>query len=227
MTRVAEENQTVAPGEVVVEDEDLNPHSGVFVEGGKIRSKFVGTVEYAGTSVRVVPEAGRYVPSEGDIVIAEVEDVSFSSWRLDMDSPYQAMLRIDDAADEYIDLDEDELTDFYEVGDTVVAKVSQVTSGYDVNVSMMDERCRKLNSGRVVEIPPPKVPKVIGKQGRMVRNIKQATSTRIIVGENGLVWIEGEQEGLAARAVEKAASSHQQDLHEQISDWIEQRGESL
>lgn len=222
MTRVKDEKELVAPGDVVFEGNDVNPHSGVFTENGKIRSKFTGVVEYKGSSVRVVPMSGRYIPQEGDIVIGEVSSVSFSNWRIDLNSPYESMMKIDVAVDEYIDLDEDDLSDYFDVGDAVVAKVSNVTDGYDVNVSMEDRRCRKLHDGRVIEISPSKVPRVIGKKGTMVKQIKEKTDTNIIVGQNGLVWIKGDKANLAVRAVKKVErEAHVDGLTDKMAEWLE------
>jgi len=53
----------------------------------------MGVVEYGKSSVRVVPMSGRYIPEEGDVVIAEVSSVGYSNWRADLNSPYEAMLR--------------------------------------------------------------------------------------------------------------------------------------
>lgn len=227
MTRVKEEKDLVAPGDVVFDGEEIQPRTGVYSDDSKIRSKFVGVVEYAGNSVRVVPMSGRYIPQEDDIVIAEVTSVGYSNWRVDLNSPYEAMLKIDVAVDEYIDLDEDDLTDYFDVGDAIVTQVSNVTEGFDVNVSMEDRRCRKLRGGRVIEISPSKVPRVIGKKGTMVKQIKDKTGTKIIVGQNGLVWISGDNPNLAAQAVRKVErEAHVEGLTDKIGEWLdEQRGD--
>ncbi|WP_414837034.1 exosome complex RNA-binding protein Rrp4 [Candidatus Nanohalococcus occultus] len=226
MTRVKEENELVTPGDVVFEGEDIHPHSGVYEEDSKIISEFMGTVEYSGSSVRVVPMSGRYIPSEGDIVIGEVSSVSFSNWRVDIDSPYEAMMKIDVAVDEYIDLDEDDLSDYFDVGDAIVTEVTNVTEGFDVNTGMEDRRCRKLTGGRIVKIAPSKVPRVIGRKGTMVRQIKEKTDTTIIVGQNGLVWIKGEDENLATKAVKKVErEAHIDGLTDKMAEWLEKESE--
>ncbi|MFB6244976.1 MAG: exosome complex RNA-binding protein Rrp4 [Candidatus Nanohaloarchaea archaeon] len=224
MTRVKEANDLVAPGDVISEGEDVHPHSGVYQDDDKIVSKYAGTVEYSGSSVRVVPMSGRYIPEEGDIVIGEISSVSFSNWRVELDSPYEAMMKIDVAVDEYVDLDDDDLTNYFKVGDTIVTEVVNVTQGYDVNVGMEDKRCRKLKGGRIIEISPSKVPRVIGKKGTMVRQIKNETDTKIIVGQNGLVWIKGEKENLATRAVRKVEEeAHTEGLTDEIAEWLDEQ----
>jgi exosome complex component RRP4 len=226
MTRVKEEKDLVAPGDIIFEGDEINPHSGVYNDQGKIKSKYVGVVEYSGSSVRVVPMSGRYIPEEGDIVIGEISDVGYSNWRMDLNSPYEAMLKIDVAVDEYIDLDEDDLTDYFDVGEAVVAQVTNVTEGFDVNVSMEDDRCRKLRGGRIIEISPSKVPRVIGKKGTMVKQIKNKTGTNMIVGQNGLVWIKGSNANLAAKAVRKVEEeAHTSGLTDKIGEWLDEQVE--
>lgn len=228
MSRVAEDSDLVAPGDLLAEDGETRPGNGTYQEDGKIYSKYNGTVRYSDDRVDVTPRSGRYIPQEGDIVIGEVSRVSYSSWNVELDSPYEGMLKIDTAVDEYIDLDEDELTDYYDVGDAIVVKVTSVSEGMDVNLSMMDKRCRKLSGGRIIEIPPSKVPRVIGKQGTMIKQIKNKTNTKMIVGQNGRVWIRGEHENLAARAVKKVErEAHTSGLTQKIGDWLDEQLEEV
>lgn len=224
MSRVKEEKDLVAPGDTVYDGEELYANQGVYEKEGKIVSKYVGVVEYSQNSVRVVPMSGRYIPEEGDIIIAEVTSVGYSNWRADLNSPYDGMLKIDVAVDEYIDLDEDDLTDYFDVGDAIVVEVSSVTEGYDVNLSMEDKRCRKLTGGRVIEVYPSKVPRVIGKKGTMIKQIKKKTGCKVIVGQNGRVWIHGDKANLAARAVKKVeAEAHVDGLTDKIGDWLDEQ----
>jgi exosome complex component RRP4 len=225
MTRVKDDKQLVAPGDVVFDGDEIRPHTGVYDENGKIKSKYVGVVEYGGSSVRVVPMSGRYIPQEGDIVIGEISSVGYSNWRVDLDSPYESMMKIDVAVDEYIDLEEDDLTDYFDVGYAVVTKVTNVTEGFDVNVSMDDKRCRKLRGGRVIKISPSKVPRVIGRKGTMVKQLKNKTDCKIIVGQNGLVWIKGDHANTAAKAVKKIEEeAHINGLTEKkIGNWLDEQ----
>jgi len=226
MTRVKQSNDIVVPGDTIVEDEDMNVNSGVYKEQDKIKSKYLGTVMYSGNSVMVRPMGGRYIPEEGDTVIGEVSRVSYSRWSVDLKSPYEGNLNIADATDEYVDLDEDDLTDFYDVGDAVVVKVKNVTKSMDVDLTMTDKRCKKLEGGRIVQVPPSKVPRVIGKKGTMVKQINKVTNCNIIVGQNGLVWISGDKANLAARAVKKVEDeAHVDGLTDKMADWLEEQTE--
>jgi exosome complex component RRP4 len=228
MSRVKEEDDLVTPGDLITDADALSAVSGAYEENNKIYSKHLGTVHYSGQEVEVRPMSGRYMPSEGDTIIGEVTRVSYSRWTVEFNSAYEGSLNIADATDEYVDLDEDDLSDFYEVGDAVVIKVKSVTDGMDVDLSMKDKRCRKLEGGRVIEIAPSKVPRVIGKQGTMVKQINEKTNCNIIVGQNGQVWISGDRANLAARAVKKVErEAHTENLTDRMSEWLEEELEAM
>ena len=227
MSKVKEDNEIVAPGDLVAEG-DERPGSGVYAEKGKIYSKFTGTVKYSGDSVRVQQMDGRYIPEEGDVVIGEVTRVSYSRWNVDLDSPYEGTLNISEASDQYVDLDEDDLTDFYDVGDAIVVKITSVSESMDVDLTMLDDKCRKLEEGRIVNISPHKVPRVIGSQGAMVQQINRKTNCHIVVGQNGLVWIHGQHPSIAAEAVKKVEEeAHTSGLTDRIGEWLEEKIEEV
>lgn len=221
MTRLKDDNEVVAPGDPLAEDDELEAGTGAYREYDKIKSKYFGSVTFSSGSVSVRPNSGRYVPEAGDTVIGEVSRISYSRWTVELNSPYDGQLDISEATDEYVDLDEDDLTDYFEVGDAIVVKVKSVTESMEVDLTMDDRRCKKLEGGRVVEIAPSKVPRVIGKNGRMVKKINSLTNCNIIVGQNGRVWIDGEHASAAAKAVKKVEEeAHRDNLTETIEEFL-------
>ena len=50
----------------------------------------------------------------------------------------------------------------------------------------------KFKGGIIVDIAPTKVPRLIGKKGSMINMIKDKTKCKIVVGQNGLVWVKGD-----------------------------------
>ena len=80
---------------------------------------------------------------------------------------------------------------------------------------------RKLKGGVVIKITPSKVPRLIGKQGSMVNLIKEKTGTVIRVGQNGLVWLDGEKVEKAIKAIKLIdEKSHIYGLTEGISKLL-------
>ncbi len=197
---------------------------GCYEENGKVFSKTVGLAEDKGGMFFVIPLAGIYNPKRGDGVIGRITDIIFSKWLADINSPYEAVLPLSEATEEFIDLTKADLTKFFNYGDLIFAEITQVTKTKNIQLSMKDRKCRKLKSGRLIAVTPSKVPRIIGKAGSMVEMIKEMTGTQIVVGQNGLVWVRGENEDIAAEAIliieEK---SHMNGLTDFIKNMLEER----
>ena len=70
-------------------------------------------------------------------------------------------------------------------------------------------------------------PRVIGKEGSMVILIKQATGCNVMVGQNGLIWIDGEPEAevIAEKAILKInAEAHLSGLTDRIKEFLDKSG---
>ena len=58
----------------------------------------------------------------------------------------------------------------------------------------------------------------------MVEMIKELTGTQIVVGQNGIVWVKGENESIAAEAILLIEQrSHIQGLTDQIKEILEKK----
>ncbi len=215
-----EERSIVVPGDVLAEGMDMLPSFGTIRDGENIISTRVGLIRTRDNAVKVLPLSGRYSPQEGDYIIGKVDEVSFSNWFININSPYDGTLPLALASNDYIDRKED-LANYYGIGDVVFAKIDQVTKNKSVNLTMKDYRARKLKGGRIVEITPYKVPRLIGKKGSMIETIKKHTGCNIVVGQNGWVWIKGDDEELAAEAVQMVENqSHLEGLTSRIKEFL-------
>ncbi|MBI2660011.1 hypothetical protein HYX07_02525 [Candidatus Woesearchaeota archaeon] len=68
------------------------------------------------------------------------------------------------------------------------------------------------------------MPRIIGKMGSMVTMIKDATRCNITVGQNGLIWIDGEPQNelLAIQTIRKIEKeSHLSGLTDKIKEFLE------
>lgn len=215
--------EVVVPAEVLAEGMDNLPGIGTYRDGDKICAGRLGLTYIDGRTIKLIPLSGRYTPKRNDTIICKIIDISFSGWRVDTNSAYSAMLSMKDATSDYIQKGAD-LTQYYNLGEYIVAEVVNVTSQKLVDVTMKGPGLHKLKEGRVIEVSPHKVPRVIGKQGSMVSMIKQATNCRIIVGQNGLVWIQGEpdKELLVEKTIRKIEKeSHLAGLTDRIQKFLE------
>jgi len=200
------------------------PGHGTYLEGDKVFSKFIGLVEQKNDVFFVIPLSGVYNPKRGDGVIGRIDDVIFSKWLVNINSPYQAVLPLSEATEDFIDLTKTELTKYFDYDDLIFAEISTVSKTKNVQLSMRDRKCRKLRGGRVIKVTPAKVPRIIGKAGSMVEMIKDLTETQIVVGQNGLVWVKGDNEDIAVEAVMTIEEkSHTQGLTEYIKTMIQNK----
>lgn len=220
---LAKDHEVVVPGEVLADGMEYLPSHGTYRLGDKIYANQTGLLMIEGKVLKTIPMAGVYLPRKHDVVIGKVIDILMTGWRLELNSPYSAVLPLKDATFDYIKKGAD-LTEFFALDEYVVCKIVQVTSQYLVDVSMKGPGLRKLHGGRVIRVTAPKVPRIIGKRGSMIGLVKQATDCQITVGQNGLIWIDGEpeQERMAIdtiRMIEEQA--HVPGLTEKIKAHLE------
>ena len=218
------DKDVVTPGEIVAEGMDYLPSQGTFREGDDIIATRMGLAYIDGRVIKVIPLSGRYDPRPGDMVIARVIDMGFSAWYLDIGCANNAALPIRETQ-EYIENGAD-LSRYYKFGDYIVTKVIRVTRN-NIDVTMKEQGLRKLGVGRLLKVNTSKVPRIIGKQGSMISMIKEKTNCRIVVGKNGLVWLQGEpaDEAVATKAIQTInEESHKEGLTEQIEALVSKKG---
>jgi exosome complex component RRP4 len=184
------DKDVVVPGQVVATGMEYLPSNGTYRLGDDIRANRLGLMKIEGKVLKTIPLAGVYLPQKNDVIIGKVIDILMSGWRLNLNGPYSAVLQVKDATFDFIAKGAD-LTKYFDLEDYVVAKIIQVTSQNLVDVTCKGPGLRKLNGGRIIKVGPHKVPRIIGTKGSMISMIKCATDCRIIVGQNGVVWLEG------------------------------------
>lgn len=222
-----DDKSKVLPGDVIAEGDSLAGRS-TYKEDGKIKSKVLGVARTEKSPIRVVPLSGGYIPQDkggedNEMVIGRVSGIGPSHWWVDLDSPYDGYLSLSEGSDEFIDLDETELSEVYDIGDLIYTEVIKVTKEKDVKLSMQGRMCKKLTGGRIVRISPSKVPRLIGKGGSMVELIKDETDSQIIIGQNGIVWVSGGNEDLACEAVKLVdKKGHKKGLTEKVEKLLEE-----
>ena len=193
------EKEIVVPGEELAKSMELLPGRNTFREGDFIIAKKLGLVSTSHRVISVVPLNSAYIPHQGDMVIGEVTDIQHNGWVVNVNAPHDAFLPLAGVR-EYVDPTKTSLSKYYDIGDLLYAKVNGV-QGNSIYLSMQDIKSKKFRGGRIASINPAKVPRLIGKQGSMIRMIKDATGCRINAGQNGKVWIEGEKAGECIKAM--------------------------
>ena len=183
------EKDLVVPGELLAED-DYYPGRGTFEDDGKICSKLLGLVSLRNKKISVIPLKSKYLPKKGDVVIGKIDDVRFSMWGVDINSPYSGIL----PASEVFGREKKELSRVFDIGDVLFLRIVDVDEVKKVKLGLKGRGMGKFKGGVIVDIAPTKVPRLIGKKGSMINMIKDKTGCKIVVGQNGLVWIKGNED---------------------------------
>ncbi len=187
----------VVPGEVIAEGMDFLPSGNAAREEKKIISTSLGLINVKGHVIKVIPLSGRYVPKQRDAVIGKVTDVSKYGWNVEIKSPFEAELNVLDAFSRRVDK-RTPLRKMIDVGEYIFAEIYNVSKQGYVKLSMKNRPYQKLSGGITTEVSPSKIPRIIGKQGSMIKILKEHSKCQIIVGQNGFVWIKGEPENVMA-----------------------------
>ena len=184
---VKEKRQIVIPGETIVSGNEFLPGDGVYRDGSDVVAGMYGIVNVFEKHVRVSPISGAYYPRRGNTIIGTIVDITFNGWLINFGGAQNAFLPVAEVP-RYIN--KNEMQEFLDFGESVIVKVWDVKSR-GVDVSMKMRGYGKIDGGMIISVGPNKVPRIIGKEGSMVKLIKGATGCDITVGQNGKVWIYG------------------------------------
>ena len=213
--------EIVIPGEVIAKGEDYLPGEWTEKKMDEIIALKYGLAEESRNLIRVIPLSGVYQPRRGNVVIGIVENITMNGWVIDIGAIENAFLPLTEVP-RYVN--KDGLEDVMKIGDAVVAKIWNINKR-GIDLSIRSKGLGKVDEGMLVTINPNKVPRVIGKEGSMIKLIKDNTNCKITVGQNGLIWIAGEnidEELFAKKAILFVAErSFASGLTEELNKWFE------
>jgi len=183
--------EVVIPGDLLAND-PRQAGQGTYVENGRVYSNFYGLVDRK-DRVRVIPLQGKYIPGRRDLIIGKVSDITNANWIINMNSPYDGLLHVSEVPDR---IDNAEMGKYLGMGVTALFMVVDVSPSMKVELTLKERECRSLRTGRLVEIHHTKIPRVIGRSGSMISMIKNELDIEVIVGKNGLIWMDGDPDRL-------------------------------
>ena len=220
-----ERRQLVAPGDLIAEGEYIAGEN-TYKENNKIYASRIGIVEYENKKVNVVALKAFYIPRVGDKVIGTIVEVGFNGWTVNINAPYQAMLRASEVLSRPFKPQKDDLSQVLDIGDLVVAEIASYDRTHDPQLSVGEPGLGKITRGQIVRITPTKIPRLIGRKGSMISMITQETGCQIILGLNGVVLVTGknpEDEDLAIMAIHKVEEeSHTSGLTDRITQMLKE-----
>ncbi|CAN5583147.1 hypothetical protein BH18THE1_BH18THE1_19650 [soil metagenome] len=209
----------VIPGDKIVEG-DYKPLMNVVRNGNYLISTRVGIAEAGKDGVKVIPLSGVYIPRVNDLVIGKVIDRSSLSWDVDINSCFFAHLPAQDVFGRDFSPARDDMGRQLSIGDLIIARIVSFDRTRDPMLTVQDKDLGKIPYGEFIKISPTRVPRLIGKRGSMIQTIEQATQTRVIIGQNGIVVVTGRDVdglSLAVKAIKMVEEeSHTSNLTQRV-----------
>jgi len=197
--------QFVTPGEELPNDTQRNEY--VMVSNGKAYSNILGF--YDSDRKDIVPLEGLWKPRIGDSVIGVVERPT---------KPGIYNVKLTEFVQGLIITSKFDSGPSFEENDVIEATVADVERK---RLAIL-ERPRKLAVGQTIYVKPVRIPRIIGKSETMVSQISRLTGARIIIGRNGIIWLNGGNVALAIEAIKKVErEAHTSGLTEKIKSMLE------
>jgi exosome complex component RRP4 len=224
MTTEEHKRNVVIPGEILVEGDNYLPGEGTEKQGKKIVAMRYGLADESNKLVKVIPLSGVYQPRRGNIVIGKCNLLTFNGWVIDIGTAENAFLPLTETP-RFVP--KDRLDEVMKIGDIAVVQIFGI-NGRGIDLTIKSRGLGRIDEGLIFKINPNKVPRVIGKEGSMIKIIKDYTSCNITVGQNGFIWIKGdkiEDELFAKKAIEFVTEkSFMEGLTEKVEKWFEEQG---
>ncbi|MHA1293887.1 MAG: exosome complex RNA-binding protein Rrp4 [Promethearchaeota archaeon] len=235
------ERELVVPGEVLTEDvENFLPGRGTILNDkrNKIISLHIGLKQIKKNYVNVIPLRGLYTPQPGDKVIGVVVDKNPVKYKLDINAKDYAQLKPKNTIKKgklgrslrlkgNRMIQDDLTTNRFDIGDVLIVKIISANRLNKPELTTIGKYLGKKNSGIVITIDPPKIPRIIGRNGSMIKMLKNLTKCNIFVTQNGRIWLRGENpenERLLIKAIQKIErEAHTIGLTDRIQAFIEKR----
>ena len=188
------ELRLVTPGEAIGASSGKRAGTGTLVMGDNIIATKVGWVKENNGVTSVDPIASAYMPRSGDLVIGIVESVRNNLWFADVNGPFNGLLPMSlapwkvefGAARQHMD-----------IGDIMLARVQEVDEAHNIVLTMKGVGLRRLKDGMMAKISMNHISRLRGDNDSTLRELKEVSDCRIIVAENGRVWIDGDSDGIS------------------------------
>lgn len=196
----------VVPGEVISET-PLRLYDTI-IDNNKTCTTVMGI--YDDETKALIPLEGLWYPRDGESIIGIVEEARLNSYSINLNAPYKGVI--------IAKFLKEELT----AGDIIEASVKEL----DKTGTVVLTRPRTLFGGKLIGIKPSKIPRVLGKNNTMIKQLSTGTQSTIVVGMNGLLWIKGGDTDLATELISKIqAEAHTSGLTGRINEILNIKGD--
>ena len=226
MSTKVEKRELVIPGQLLAEGDYISGENTYKIDE-KIFSLKVGLFDLFNKKLVVVPIKSCYIPFIEDYVIGRVTNSEIFGWFIYINSPYLGLLPSSDLSGQrHREKETSDRAKIF-VGDLVKAKVVAFDRTRDPLLTVRERGLGKISSGKIIEISPAKIPRLIGKGGSMIGMLKNETSCQIFIGRNGIVHVSGNREedvDLTLWAIKKIdEEAHTSGLTDRLSEDLKKR----
>ncbi|MDE1823331.1 MAG: hypothetical protein KGI00_00505 [Candidatus Micrarchaeota archaeon] len=192
----------VVPGEKIA-DAQLRLDDGL-VENNATYSTVIGI--YDDERKTLIPLEGLWYPRRDDRVVGVIEEDKLNTYVVNLNAPYKGLI-----ISKFVDTP-------LAAGDSIEAMIKEV----DKTKTAILMRPRRLAGGKVMMVRPSKVPRIIGKNDTMIKQIMDFTKSTIVIGLNGVVWMKGGNVDLATAAILKIEEeAHTSGLTERVREMLQ------
>lgn len=216
------DKKIVIPGEIIVEGEDYLPGEFTEKRDGKIYSLKFGLAEEQNNLVKVISLSGVYLPRRGNIVIGKVENILANGWLVDIGAADSAFLSLMEVP---MYVNKDAMDDVFGIDDIICAKIWSINKK-GIDLSLKSRGLGKIEDGVIFRVNSNKIPRIIGKEGSMIKIIKESTGCDITAAQNGEILVKGksvEDELFAKRAIQFIEeNSYMSGLTDKVIKWFEE-----
>jgi exosome complex component RRP4 len=216
------ERHLVLPGDAVGDKRSI-AGPGTKKVGDRLVATTAGLLQQMGEKVSVLAMNGAYDPKPGDMVVGVINEANTGNWIVDIRAPWLCPLHVSEVPWR---VDFGETTSYLKPGDAILCKVLFVDEQKKVQVTLKDRNLMKLEGGELMEVPPVKVARVIGKSGSMLNLLKEYVECWMLVGQNGRIWLNGDADEvlLAKQAIQSIVDhAHLPGVTERVKALLESR----
>ena len=183
----------VIPGDDLGEINDKLAGHGVLEINGRLTAIKRGMLRNRDREVYVEPIHSKYTPRPSDLVIGYIEGCTNNIWFVDIGAPFNAILPMSLGPSK---AEFGGARSVIDIGEAIICRVQEVEETHSSVVSMKGMGLRKINSGIVEQLPPHLLGRIIGKGGKFLSELKSNSECRIVVADNGRIWVDGDISGI-------------------------------
>ncbi len=229
---MAEEKIIVLPGDKLdgpnLEVRGLGRNYATYKLGDEVYAALPGVLEVTEEKKIYIPLENVYIPKPGDTVIGIVVNVGLSYWTIDINAPYNAVLTAQEFLNRPFNPASESLSLYLVEGDYIIGKISSFDRFRSPFITLKgSEKFGKIVKGKVIEIKPSRIPRVIGKKRSMINMLTEESGCDITVGVNGRIHISCDNphiEDVVTLAIKKIeAEAHTSGLTDRVRMFLKDK----